>query len=116
MGQMMNADILMLDEPTGHLDVNNIITHIIDFEERKLKVFKGEVGSTLDRFVDKYPEKRSYFELKNDKVKFVFPEPGPLEGVKSKGKTILKMVDATFTYPTKSVPTIFDINVQVCML
>merc|ERR1712166_423626 len=58
-------------------------------------------------------EKRSYFELKNDKVKFVFPEPGPLEGVKSKGKTILKMVDATFTYPTKSVPTIFDINVQV---
>ena len=141
--QMMNADILMLDEPTGHLDVNNIImiknwlrafpgtiiatshdsgflndmtTHIIDFEERKLKVFKGEVGSTLDRFVDRYPEKRSYFELKNDKVKFVFPEPGPLEGVKSKGKTILKMVDATFTYPTKSVPTIFDINVQVCML
>jgi elongation factor 3 len=141
--QMMNADILMLDEPTGHLDVNNIAmikdwlrafpgtiiatshdsgflndmtTHIIDFEDRKLKVFKGEVGSTLDRFVERYPEKRSYFELRNDKVKFVFPEPGPLEGVKSKGKTILKMADATFTYPTKSIPTIMDINLQVCML
>jgi len=141
--QMMNADILMLDEPTGHLDVKNIVmikdwlrafngtiiatshdsaflnemtTHIIDFQDRKLKVFKGDPGSTLDMFVDRYPEKRAYFELKNDKVKFVFPEPGPLEGVKSKGKTILKMVDATFTYPTKSIPTIFDINLTVCML
>merc|ERR1712070_769743 len=26
------------------------------------------------------------------------------------------MVDATFTYPTKSVPTIMDINLSVCML
>merc|ERR1711904_595489 len=33
-----------------------------------------------------------------------------------KGKTILKMVDATFTYPTKTVPTIMDVNLQVCML
>merc|ERR1719161_125827 len=141
--QMMNADILMLDEPTGHLDVKNIAmikdwlrafegtiiatshdsgflndmcTHIIDFQDRKLKVFKGEVGKTLGMFVEKYPDKKSYFELRNDKVKFVFPEPGPLEGVKSKGRAILKMQDVTFTYPTKSVPTVFDISLSVCML
>merc|ERR1719456_2167672 len=141
--QMMDADILMLDEPTGHLDVKNIAmikdwlrafkgtiiatshdsgflndmcTHIIDFQDRKLKVFKGEIGSTLQKFVEKYPDKKSYFELRNDKVKFVFPEPGPLEGVKSKGRSILKMTDVTFTYPTKSVPTVFDISLSVCML
>jgi len=141
--QMMEADILMLDEPTGHLDVKNIAmikdwlrafkgtiiatshdsgflndmcTHIIDFQDRKLKLFKGTVGKTLGMFVEKYPEKKSYFELRNDKVKFVFPEPGPLEGVKSKGRAILKMTDITFTYPTKSVPTVFDISLSVCML
>jgi elongation factor 3 len=141
--QMMDADILMLDEPTGHLDVKNIVmikdwlrafkgtiiatshdssflnemtTHMIDFQDRKLKVFKGELGKTLAMFVEKYPEKQSYFELRNDKVKFVFPAPGPLEGVKSKGRAILKMKDVTFTYPTKSTPTVFDINLSVCML
>jgi len=141
--QMMDADILMLDEPTGHLDVKNIImiknwlrafrgtivatshdssflnemtTHIIDFQDRKLKVFKGEPGQTLAKFVEKYPEKNSYFELRNDKVKFVFPEPGPIEGVKSKGKTLLKMTKVTFTYPTKKTPTVFDIDLTCCML
>ena len=140
---LMNADILMLDEPTGHLDVTNIAwiknwlkdfqknggsiittshdssflnemcTHVIDFQNRKLKIFKGEYGSVLKEFVDKYPEKKGYFELRNDVVKFKFPEPGPLEGVKSLSKTLLKMNNITFTYPTRDVPTIMDINIEV---
>merc|ERR1719195_2557757 len=141
--QLMDADILMLDEPTGHLDVKNIAmikdwlrafrgtiiatshdssflnemcTHIIDFQDRKLKVFKGELGQTLAKFVEKYPEKNSYFMLRNDKVKFVFPEPGPIEGVKSKGRALLKMTNVTCTYPTKKEPTVFDINLSACML
>merc|ERR1711904_598668 len=135
--QLMNADVLMLDEPTGHLDVDNIkwledwleafpgsiictshftpfldkmCTHIIDFHERKLKTFKGEKGKCLTQFVEKYPEKKSYFELTNETMKFVFPEPGPLEGVKSRTKVVLRMNNVTFTYPTKDKPTIMDIN------
>merc|ERR1712032_750224 len=134
---LMNADVLMLDEPTGHLDVDNIkwledwleafpgsiictshftpfldkmCTHIIDFQERKLKTFKGEKGKCLTQFVEKYPEKKSYFELSNETMKFVFPEPGPLAGVKSRTKVVLKMNNVTFTYPTKDKPTIMDIN------
>merc|ERR1712032_1015479 len=61
-------------------------------------------------------EKNSYFMLRNDRVKFVFPEPGPIEGVKSKGRALLKMTNVTFTYPTKSEPTVFDINLSACML
>jgi len=137
---LMNADVLMLDEPTGHLDVDNIewlkkwlsefpgtimcTSHdskfldamcdfIIDFQDRKLKTFKGEKGSCLTQFVEKYPEKQGYFELKNDVVKFVFPEPGPLEGIKSRTKIILKMTDVAFTYPTKTEPTIMNINLKV---
>jgi elongation factor 3 len=139
---LMNADILMLDEPTGHLDVTNIAwikqwlkdfqanggsiittshdsgflnemcTHIIDFQNRKLKMFKGSQGKVLEEFVENFPEKKGYFELKNDVVKFSFPEPGPLEGVKSMSKTIMKMKDVTFTYPTRDTPTIFDINIE----
>jgi len=139
---LMNADILMLDEPTGHLDVRNIAwlkewlnsfmsnggsiistshdsafldemcTHIIDFQNRKLRTFKGERGQTLRNFVDKYPEKRGYFELKNDVTRFVFPEPGPLEGVKSLTRTILQMNNVTYQYPIRDKPTIMDVSLD----
>merc|ERR1712070_489725 len=135
--QLMNADVLMLDEPTGHLDVDNIkwlgdwltafpgsiictshfspfldkmCTHILDFQDRKLKTFKGDTGKCLTQFVELYPEKKSYFELSNETMKFTFPDPGPLEGVKSRSKVILKMNNVTFTYPTKDKPTIMDIS------
>lgn len=139
-GQFINTDVLMLDEPTGHMDVDNIAwlenwllsfkgsiictshdskflnkmcDYIIDFQDRKLKTFKGEKGSCLAKWVEKYPEKQGYFELKNDVSKFVFPVPGPLEGIKSRTKVILKMTDVTFQYPSRTVPTIFDINLKV---
>merc|ERR1712164_28320 len=138
--QLMNADVLMLDEPTGHLDVDNIkwledwlesfkgsiictshfspfldkmCTHIIDFQDRKLKTFKGVKGTTLTQFVEKYPEKKAYFELSNEIMKFTFPVPGPLEGVKSRTKVILWMNNITFTYPSKDKPTIMDVNLTV---
>jgi len=138
--QLMNADVLMLDEPTGHLDVDNIkwleewlesfsgsiictshfspfldkmCTHIIDFQDRKLKTFKGVKGTTLTQFVEKYPEKKSYFELSDEIMKFVFPEPGAMEGVKSRSKVILRMDKVTFQYPTKDKPTIMDVSLTV---
>merc|ERR1712232_1111957 len=138
--QLMNADVLMLDEPTGHLDVDNIkwledwlesfrgsiictshfspfldkmCTHIIDFQDRKLKTFKGIKGTCLTQFVDKYPEKKAYFELRNDVMKFPFPEPGPMEGVKSRSKVVLRMTKVNFQYPTKDKPTIMDVSLTV---
>eukprot|EP00971_Amphidinium_carterae_P000901 17504-Amphidinium_carterae.1 len=138
--QLMNADVLMLDEPTGHLDVDNVkwledwlesfsgsiictshftpfldkmCTHIIDFQDRKLKTFKGTKGQTLTQFVEKYPEKKAYFELSNEIMKFTFPEPGPMEGVKSRSKVVLRMNSVTFQYPTKDKPTIMDVNLTV---
>lgn len=140
---LMKADVIMLDEPTGHLDVKNIAwiedwlrnfmdnggsiiatshdtgflnrmcTHIVDFQDRKLKMFKGDVGSVLNDWVAMYPEKKGYFELKNDVVKFVFPKPGPLQDVKSKTKAIMKMAGVEFQYPTRDSPTVMDIGLQV---
>merc|ERR1712086_1146950 len=138
--QLVNADVLMLDEPTGHLDVDNIkwiedwleqfpgsiictshftpfldkmCTHIIDFQDRKLKTFKGNKGTCLTQFVEKHPEKKSYFELSNEIMKFTFPEPGAMEGVKSRSKVVLRMNNVTFQYPPKDKPTIFDVSLTV---
>merc|ERR1711865_925615 len=138
--KLVNADVLMLDEPTGHLDVDNIIwvqdwleafpgsiictshfssfldkmcTHIIDFQDRKLRTFKGVKGNCLTQFVEKYPEKKSYFELKNDVMAFSFPEPGSMEGVKSRSKVVLRMNNVYFKYPTKDKPTIMDVSLTV---
>ena len=92
--------------------LNEMCTHVIDFQSRKLRMFTGTKGNVLQEFVDKYPEKKGYFELKNDVVKFKFPEPGPLEGVKSMSKSLLRMNNVTFQYPTRDTPTIFDINLD----
>merc|ERR1712188_195351 len=83
----------------GFLD--KMCTHILDFQDRKLKTFKGVKGQCLAQFVEKYPEKKAYFELTNETMKFTFPEPGPLEGVKSRSKVVLRMSNVTFTYPSK---------------
>merc|ERR1711981_186236 len=121
--QLINADILMIDDPTGHLDVKNIqwvknwlgnfpgsiiatsantqflnemCTHIVDFHDRKLRQFKAEKGQVLTKFVEAYPEKASYFEISDKNEQWVFPTPGTLEGVKSRGRTILKMENVFF--------------------
>merc|ERR1712070_596888 len=140
--QLINADILMIDDPTGHLDVKNIAwvkkwlggfpgsiiatsanttfldemcTHIVDFHDRKLRQFKSAKGTVLTDFVKAYPEKSAYFELSDKNEKWVFPVPGALEGVKSRGRTILKMQDVTFKYPTMEKNTIEDVSLTVCM-
>merc|ERR1719191_2065556 len=93
--------------------LNKMCTHVIDFQDRKLRMFRGDRGSVLEKWVEEFPEKKGYFELKNDVVKFVFPKPGALEGVKSKSKAIMKMSGVSFTYPTRTSPTVMDIGLQV---
>jgi len=121
---LTRADIFLLDEPTNHLDVKNVAwienflntledvtcvlvshdpgfldrvcTDIIYYESRKLKRYRGN----LSEFVKVKPEARSYYELDAATIKFTFPEPGFLEGVKTKDKGILKMSRVGFKYPT----------------
>jgi elongation factor 3 len=136
---LQKADILLLDEPTNHLDVINVAwvknylnsltdvtsiivshdsgllndccTNILQIENLKLNAFKGN----LDEFVKIKPAARAYFSFKESKLKFDFPQPGPIEGVKSKGKALMKMANCTFTYPGNTKPTLFDISVQVSL-
>ncbi|KAJ3411657.1 translational elongation factor EF-1 alpha [Chytridiales sp. JEL 0842] len=136
---LQKADILLLDEPTNHLDVINVkwvinyinsltnvtcimvshdsnflnstCTNIIQIDRLKLHQFKGNLSS----FIEKNPDAKSYFSLKETKLTFRFPEPGPIEGIKSRSKALMKMVNCSFTYPGNTVPTLFDITIQVSM-
>lgn len=136
---LQKADILLLDEPTNHLDVINVAwvksyinsltnvtaimvshdsgflndccTHIIQIERLKLKIFKGN----LNKFIEQNPEARAYFNIRESKLKFKFPQPGPIEGVKSRSKALMKMSHCDFTYPGNTSPTLFDISIQVSM-
>ncbi len=136
---LQHADILLLDEPTNHLDVINVAwvknyingltevtaimvshdsgflndccTHILSIESLKLHNHKGN----LNDFVKTKPSAKPFFELKATKNKFTFPQPGPIEGIKSKGRALLNMTKATFTYANNETPTLFDITVQVSL-
>jgi len=136
---LQRADILLLDEPTNHLDVINVAwvkayinslknvtavmvshdsgflndccTDIIQIERLKLKMFRGN----LDKFIAQNPDSRAFFSIKEAKLKFKFPQPGPIEGVKSRSKALMKMSHCDFTYPINATPTLFDISIQVSM-
>merc|ERR1711957_564885 len=140
--QLVDADILMIDDPTGHMDAKNVewvknwlanfcgsivatsantvflnemCTHIVDFHDRKLRQFKATKGEVLTKYVELYPEKSSYFELSDKNEKWGFPIPGSLEGVKSRGRTIMKMNDVTFKYPSHEKNTIEKVSLTACM-
>jgi elongation factor 3 len=128
-------DILLLDEPTNHMDVknvkwledylinspctsivishdskflNNVIQHVVHYERFKLKRYRGN----LDEFVKRVPSAKSYHELSASDLEFKFPEPGFLEGVKTKAKAILRATNMSFQYEGTSKPQISDITFQ----
>ncbi|KAI9349463.1 P-loop containing nucleoside triphosphate hydrolase protein [Zopfochytrium polystomum] len=136
---LMNADVLLLDEPTNHLDVENIkwledylnsqtkvtsvivshdssfldnvCTHIIHYERKKLVYYKGN----LSAFVKLRPEAKSYYTLTASQVKFSFPPPSILVGVRSNTKSILYMNNVTYTYPGASKKSLNNASVSVSL-
>lgn len=67
------------------------------------------------RFVEKKPEAKSYYTLAETQVKFTFPPPSILVGIRSNTKAILKISNGTFTYPGASKPSIYDVSVQLSL-
>lgn len=129
---LYNADLLLLDEPTNHLDrasvqwlenyllsqkrvtcliishdsgfLDNVTTDIIHYESKKLVYYPGN----LSKFVKEHPEAKSYYTLAATSIKFSFPPPGSLMGVRSNTRAIMKMSNSTFTYPGQSKPSLYD--------
>lgn len=139
---LIDPDILLLESPTDHLDVVNIAwiqayikectktviftsqskdtlnaccTHIAQIKNLKLNTFYGN----LDELIKQDADVEEYFKMKKqreDAVKFTFPEPGAMEGVKSRSRAVIKMENCTFTYPGNTKPTIEDVSFKVSMV
>lgn len=131
---LYKADLLLLDEPTNHLDrssvkwledwlmgqkqvtcliishdsgfLDNVTTDIIHYEQKKLAYYPGN----LSNFVAEHPEAKSYYTLAATSVKFSFPPPGSLMGVRSNTRAILKLTNCTFTYPGRDKPSLYDVS------
>ncbi|KAF8656119.1 hypothetical protein AX16_002757 [Volvariella volvacea WC 439] len=131
---LYNADLLLLDEPTNHLDkdsvrwleewllshknitclivshdsgfLDNVTTDIIHYENKKLVYYPGN----LSTFVTSHPEAKSYYTLAATSVKFSFPTPGNLMGVRSNTRAILKLNNCTFTYPGREKPSLWNVS------
>lgn len=50
----------------------------------------------LSAFVKSYPSAKTYYELGAAQQTFVLPEPGFLEGIKTKDRAVLKMKNVSF--------------------
>jgi len=120
---LMEPQIMLLDEPTNHLDVtnvawlenhlvnlddvsimvvshdsgflDNVCTDILHYEGRKLRSYRGN----LSKFVERVPEAKAYYTLEAPSMTFKFPEPGYLEGIKTKDRAVLKMAKVGYKYP-----------------
>ncbi|KLO14597.1 hypothetical protein SCHPADRAFT_914787 [Schizopora paradoxa] len=99
-----NVTCLIVSHDSGFLD--NITTDIIHYESKKLVYYKGN----LSAFVERHPEAKSYYTLAATSIKFAFPPPGSLMGVRSNTRAILKMNNCTFTYPGRTTPSLYNIS------
>merc|ERR1712227_24893 len=136
---MKDADILLMDGPTNHMDVVNVqwlVDYINNLKNTAKKVTVVQVSDdtgyldkkctniinfetnrklkfyvgNLSSFVARRPECKSYFELKADKQKFTFPE-----GVKEKQKAIVKMQNMAFKFPGATRFQLSEVTVQVSL-
>lgn len=150
------ADVLLLDEPTNHLDVQSvawlqdylkaqtqvtvltvshdsgfldaICTDILHYENKRLVYYKGN----LKDFVDQHPAAEAYYTLSASIVKFSFPPPGALAGVRSQTRGILKMTvsstlfcwslslahlfqNCTYTYSGRDKPSLHNVSCAVSL-
>ena len=136
---LYRADVLLLDEPTNHLDaasvqwlvdfilsnteatclivshdtpfMDKVLTDVIHYETRKLVYYHGN----LTHFVHIHPEAQYYYEMQASTLKFNFPNPERLDGINSSTRAILKLDNASYTYPGSSKPTITNATVKVCL-
>ena len=138
--KLSGTKLILLDEPTNHVDVttnlwlrnyikntkdvtflvishdikflDEVCTNVVHYENLKLKVYRGNITE----FVKQKPEAAFYFETSSqDVLSFNFPVPGPLEGVKSLTKAVLKMKDCSFQYKTADRPQLRGVSIQVSM-
>jgi len=110
--------VLCVSHDTTFLE--NVCTDIIHYEQRSVwGPFRRLVHykTKMSGFVKLQPQAKHYFELAtNDKgLKFDFPEPGRLEGVKTSTQKFLEMENVDFRYPGSEENQLSDVNLKMSL-
>lgn len=114
---LTHQTVLCVSHDTAFLE--NITTDVIHYESRtvwgpyrKLVHYKGK----MSEFVIKQPQAKHYFELStSDTLKFDFPEPGRLEGIKTSTQKFMELANVTFRYKTASYDSLININLKLTL-
>ena len=98
--------------------VEKTSTDVIHYESRpqwgphrKLVSYKGK----MSEFVKKQPQAKHYFELSTTDLKFKFPDPGRLEGVRTSTQKFLEMENVNFAYPGNDFNTLENVNLKMSL-
>lgn len=99
--------------------LEKICTDVIHYEQRdvwgpyrKLVHYKG----TMSHFVQLQPQAKHYFELATtDNLKFNFPDPGRLEGVRTSTQKFLEMENVDFQYPGANKKQLSSITLKMTL-
>ncbi|KAJ1478450.1 P-loop containing nucleoside triphosphate hydrolase protein [Baffinella frigidus] len=102
------CDLLLLDEPTNHLDAasrNWLAEYLVTLTSTTVCIVSHDyefLGKTCEDVLHK-----ALPTLTESGATAVinFPDPGRLDGVKSRSKPILELRDLTFYYPGQDKPT-----------
>lgn len=110
----LNAFSRFLDNVTTdimHYEEKKVCAHLIPWPRDNLWAIQlVYYHGNLSNFVEIHPEAKSYYTLAATSVKFSFPPPGSLMGVRSNTRAILKMNNCTFTYPGKTTPSLISVS------
>lgn len=98
--------------------IETVCTDVIHYENRvnwgpyrKLVGYKGK----MSEFVKKQPQAKHYFELSTTDLKFTFPDPGRLDGIRTTTQKILEMENVNFAYPGSDTNILNNVNLKMSL-
>jgi len=112
---LKDTTVVCVSHDTAFME--EICTDIIHYEKREGWIHRKLVNyrGTMSAFVKKQPQAKHYFELATTDLKFVFPDPGRLEGIRTSTQTILEMGGVNFKYDGAEKCQLMDINLKMSL-
>ena len=113
---LTQTTVLIVSHDTPFLE--EVCSDVIHYEQRpqwgphrKLVHYAGKMSA----FVKKQPQAKHYFELATTDLKFIFPNPGRLEGIRTSTQRFLEMEGVNYRYPGNDFDTLKDINLKMTL-
>lgn len=116
LNNLTETTVICVSHDTPFLE--KITTGVIHYEQRaawgphrKLVHYRGK----MSKFVEKQPQAKHYFELSTTDLKFVFPDPGRLDGIRTSTQKFLEMDNVDYAYPGATKNTLNSVSLKMSL-